>query len=47
MVTIVTSLYNIDREKLDGRSWETYLEWFKKTLSINCPMVVFVDPNTK
>lgn len=47
MVTIVTSLYNIDREKLDGRNWETYLEWFKKTLAINSPMVVFVDSDTK
>jgi len=47
MITIVTSLYDIDRENLDGRSWDSYLGWFKKTLAINNPMVVFVDNNTR
>jgi hypothetical protein len=47
MITIVTSLYNIGREDIDGRSWEIYLEWFKKTLQINSPMVIFVDQKTK
>jgi hypothetical protein len=46
MITIVTSLYDIGRENLDGRSWDSYLEWFKKTLDINSPMVVFVDNST-
>lgn len=46
-MTIVTSLYNIGRENLDGRPWQIYLEWFKKTLEINNPMVIFVDPETK
>lgn len=41
--TIVTSLYNIQRENLDGRGWDSYLEWFARTLSVNTPMVVFVD----
>lgn len=41
--TIVTSLYNIQRENLDGRDWNSYLEWFAKTLSVNTPMIVFVD----
>jgi hypothetical protein len=47
MITVVTSLYDIDRENLDGRSWDSYLEWFKKTLEINNPMVVFVDNSTR
>lgn len=47
MVTIVTSLYDINRESLDGRDWNTYIDWFKKTLSIKCPMVIFVDEKTE
>ena len=27
-VTIVSALFNIDREEMDGRKWEEYLEWF-------------------
>lgn len=42
-VTLVTSLYNINRENLDGRKWEEYLEWFAKTLKLKSPMVVFVE----
>ena len=41
--TIVTSLYDIDRKKLDGRGWDEYLEWFSQTLKIKNPMVIFVD----
>lgn len=40
-VTIVTSLFNIEREGMDGRSWEEYLKWFEKTLELKCSMVVF------
>jgi hypothetical protein len=47
MVTIVTSLYDIGRSKIDGRSWDNYLEWFKKTLSLNAPFVIFVDESLK
>jgi hypothetical protein len=47
MITVVTSLYNIGREDLDGRQWSSYLEWFKKTLEINSPMVIFVDQDTR
>ena len=47
MVTIVTSLYDINRRELDGRSWDTYLEWFGKTLELKSPMVIFVDPSTE
>jgi len=40
-VTIVTSLFNIEREEMDGRSWEEYLKWFEKTLELKCSMVIF------
>jgi len=42
-VTLVTSLYNINRETIDGRKWEDYLEWFAKTLKLKSPMVVYVE----
>lgn len=41
--TIVTALYDIGREKIDGRSMDNYLEWFSKTLLFNCPMVIYCD----
>jgi hypothetical protein len=44
--TLVTGLYNIGRDQLQGkhakRSFDKYLNWFKQVLSINVPMVVFV-----
>ena len=42
-VTLVTSLYDIGRSKLDGRTWDEYLDWFSKTLQLKSPMIVFVD----
>lgn len=45
--TVVTSLYNIDRHELDGRRWESYLDWFSRTLYIKNPMVVFVEESLK
>lgn len=44
-VTLVTSLYDIGRSKLDGRTWDEYLDWFSKTLQLKSPMVVFVNEN--
>lgn len=41
-VTIVSSLFNIEREGMDGRSWDEYLKWFEITLKLQCPMVLFV-----
>ena len=41
-VTIVSSLFNIEREGMDGRSWDEYLKWFELTLKLKCPMVLFV-----
>jgi hypothetical protein len=41
-VTIVSSLFNIEREGMDGRTWEEYLKWFELTLKLKCPMILFV-----
>jgi hypothetical protein len=41
--TLVTSLYNINRNSIDGRKWEDYLVWFSKTLKLKSPMVIFVE----
>lgn len=46
-VTVVTALYDTGRGSStdgDGRTFEWYLENFAKTLTLNVPMVVFVDP---
>ena len=42
-VTIVSALFNIEREGMDGRDWEEYLKWFTVTLQLKCPMTVFVS----
>lgn len=43
-ITIVTALYDINRElDGDGRKFQEYLSWFKKTLKVTRPMVIFVD----
>lgn len=39
---LVTSLFNIEREEMDGRSWDEYLKWFDITLQLKCPMILFV-----
>ena len=41
-VTIVSALFNIEREGMDGRDWEEYLKWFEVTLQLKCNMTVFV-----
>ena len=46
MCTIVTGLFDIKRHDMDGRIWSSYLNWFEKTLSINCPMVIYVEEET-
>lgn len=41
--TVVTALFNIDREtKGDNRKWSDYLDWFKDTLQLKLPMVIFI-----
>lgn len=42
-VTLVTSLYNINRSEIDGREWDDYLTWFATTLKLKSPMVVYVE----
>lgn len=46
-VTIVSALFNIERENMDGRDWEKYLKWFDLTLKLKCPMVLFVTEDLK
>ena len=46
-VTIVSALFNVDREDMDGRKWESYLEWFDKTLKLKCPMVLFITEDVR
>lgn len=41
-VTIVSALFNIEREDMDGRSWQEYLKWFDLFLKLKTPMVLFV-----
>ena len=46
-VTIVSALFNIERERMDGRDWEEYLRWFDVTLKLKCPMILFVSEDVK
>ena len=46
-VTIVSALFNIERDRMDGRDWEEYLKWFDVTLQLKCPMVLFVTEDVK
>ena len=46
-VTIVSALFNIQREGMDGRNWEDYLKWFDIMLKLKCPMVLFVTGDVK
>ena len=46
-VTIVSALFNIEREEIDGRTWEEYLKWFEITLKLKCPMVLFVSEDIR
>lgn len=41
--TIVTALYDIGREKIDGRDMRQYYDWFAKTLQFQCPMVIYCE----
>ena len=46
-ITIVTALFNIEREQMDGRDWDEYLKWFDVTLQLKCPMVLFITEDIK
>ena len=41
--TIVTALFDIGRNDIDGRGMSQYYEWFANTLKISCPMVIYCD----
>lgn len=44
MTTIITALFDINREyNGDGRSIDQYLLWFKDTLKLNAPMVIYTE----
>lgn len=43
MVSLVTALFDINREKVDGRRLDDYLTWFEKTLQINCNMFIYTE----
>ena len=44
---IVSSLFNIKREGMDGRTWGEYLRWFDITLKLKCPMILFVTEDLR
>ena len=45
-MTCVMAMYNIGREKVDGRSIEDYKLWLERSLTIiKDPIVLFLDPN--
>jgi hypothetical protein len=46
-VTVVSALFNIERENMDGRKWEEYLKWFDITLKLKCPMYLFVTEEVR
>lgn len=46
-VTIVSALFNIERENMDGRKWDEYLKWFDITLKLECPMYLFITEDLR
>tara|TARA_Y100001968_G_scaffold283587_1_gene282335 strand:- start:4558 stop:5379 length:822 start_codon:yes stop_codon:yes gene_type:complete len=46
-VCVVSALFNINRDKIDGRKWEEYIEWFSKTLELNVPMILFITKDVE
>lgn len=43
-VTLVTSLFNLsDVTRVDDRKWDDYLQWFRKTLNIDCNFLIFTQ----
>lgn len=43
--TFVTALYDINREYSDGITINHYIEWMKKTLLLNTPLVIYLGTN--
>lgn len=49
-ITAITALFDIKRNKVDNhhlalKTMDDYLKWFKITLQLNCPMVIFTEEN--
>lgn len=45
--TLVTALYEISRDKYDGRKFTSYQTWFENTLKIPAPMVIFTEEKNR
>jgi hypothetical protein len=43
-LSAVTGLYNVHRERVDGREIDTYLGWLNRTVQLPLPFTVFLDP---
>lgn len=47
-IKCVTALFDISREsKGDGRTIDQYLDWFEKTLKLNCDFVIYTEEKFK
>ena len=46
-ITLVSALFNIERENIDGRKWDEYLKWFEITLKLKCPMILFITEDIR
>ena len=42
-VTCITALYDINRERKDGRTITDYLKWLEKTIQLNVNVVIYVQ----
>ncbi len=45
--TFVTALFEIQRERYDKRTYNTYQEWFRRTLMIPVPMVIYTEEKNR
>ena len=43
--TLVTALYDINRQNNDGRKFDTYISWLLITCELHHPMVIYLDKN--
>lgn len=43
MTTLVTALYDINREEVDGRKFEQYIVWLDGTLKLKTNFVIFTE----
>lgn len=43
-MTLITALVNINRQQVDGRTFQDYVNWFCQTIQIPAPMVIYAEP---